>query len=556
MPARNPRSSLATHDVTNQPPPFGEVNFFDRDPALKEALPREGAAWAEERAWELGAIAGSEETLELGRLANRHPPELRSFDRYGRRIDEVAFHPAYHALMKIGMAHALPSIAWTSPQKGGHVAHAVLEYLLYQAEAGVCCPLTMTYAAVPALRHQPEIAQTWEPRLTARDYDPRSLPAAEKTSATIGMAMTEKQGGSDVRANTTKARALDQGGPGQEYELTGHKWFCSAPMSDAFLTLAYSDGGLSCFLVPRWHPDGSRNAIQIQRLKDKMGNRSNASSEIEYHGAWAQMVGEEGRGVPTIIEMVQHTRLDAALAPAALMRQGTVQAIHHCRGRSVFQRRLADQPLMQNVLADLALESEAAMAMILRVARGFDDGAGDPEAAAFARIAVALAKYWLNKRAAPHLAEAMECLGGAGYVEESDLPRLYREVPVNSIWEGSGNVICLDILRATQKEPAALPAFLQEVGRAKGADSRLDRWIDRLTESLGNPENLEGRARRLAERMALALQAALLVQHAPPAVADAFCASRLAGSPNSCFGTLPAGLAAQEIIERAWPARD
>ncbi|HZD25569.1 MAG TPA: acyl-CoA dehydrogenase family protein, partial [Alphaproteobacteria bacterium] len=491
--------------------------------------------------------------IEWGRQANRFPPELRTFDRFGQRIDEVDFHPAYHELMRLGLENGVSTIAWTAAEGGGHTAHAVLEYLLVQAEAGVCCPLTMTYAAVPALRRQPEVAEEWVPRILQGRYDPRSIPAAEKQGVTIGMAMTEKQGGSDVRANTTRAVPLGAGGPGGEYALTGHKWFCSAPMCDAFLTLAYTDNGLSCFLVPRWTPDGQRNVFLIQRLKDKLGNRSNASSEIEYSGTWARMVGEEGRGVRTIIEMVHHTRLDTTLAAAGLMRQALVQAIHHAGHRSAFQRRLAQQPLMQNVLADLAVESEAATVLMARIAQAFDDDGRDASAAAFARIAVAVGKYWVNKRLPNFTYEAMECLGGAGYVEESMMPRIYREAPLNSIWEGSGNVICLDVLRAMQREPEAVPALLAEVEQARGGDARLDRAIDALKDMLAGPGDAERQARRLTESLALALQGALLVRHAPAAVADAFCASRLDGAWGHCYGTLPSGCDFAAIMARAWP---
>ncbi len=553
MPVRDPLATLATHEVTNQPPPLEDYNIFDRDAPLREALEREGAGWAAKQAREFGAVLGSARVIELGHLANRHTPEPRLFDRFGHRIDEVEYHPAYHELMTLAIGHRVPSIAWGEKRAGGHVAHTALEYMLIQAEAGVCCPVTMTYASVPALRNQPEIAAEWEPRILAAEYDPRSIPAAEKAGATIGMAMTEKQGGSDVRANTTRAEPLGQGGPGGEYALTGHKWFCSAPMSDAFLTLAYTEKGLSCFLAPRWRPDGSRNAIRLQRLKDKLGNRSNASAEIEYEGAWARMVGEEGRGVRTIIDMVHHTRLDCVLAAAGLMRQALVQALHHTAHRTAFQRLLSQQPLMKNVLADLAIECEAATSMAMRIARGFDDGATDPSARDFARVAVAVGKYWVNKRAQVHIYEAMECLGGAGYVEESILPRIYREAPVNSIWEGSGNVMCLDVLRALEKEPDAIGAYIAEVERARGGDKRLDMALDALHKTLADTDDAETRARRTVEMMALALQGALLVRHAPAEVADAFCATRLGGNWGQAFGTMPSGLPLDAIIERAWP---
>ncbi len=548
MPLRRPMTVLGTHEVTNQPPALGGTNLYDADPVLREALHREGAGWAEDKARALGADAGSERVAEWADAANRHVPELRTFDRFGHRIDEVAFHPAYHELMALAKGHEVHSIAWTAARPGGHVAHMALMYLMIQAEPGVCCPITMSYAAIPSLRRQPEIAAVWEPRILAPAYDARFVPAAEKAGVTVGMAMTEKQGGSDVRANTTRALPLAAGGPGAEYALTGHKWFCSAPMSDAFLTLAYTDAGLSCFLVPRWCPDGSRNRFLIQRLKDKLGNRANASAEIEYQDSWALMVGAEGRGVRTILDMVHHTRLDTALAAAGMMRQAVVQAVHHASHRIVFQRLLSQQQLMRNVLADLVLEWVAATMMVARVARGYDQATGDEAAGLFSRIAVAVAKYWVNKRLPNLVFEAMECHGGAGYVEDSVMPRLYREAPLNSIWEGSGNVICLDVLRTLEREPAALEVFLAEVEKARGGDRRLDAAIQRLKDTLGDRADLETRARTVTEAMALVLQAALVTRHAPAAVADAFCASRLGDEGARCYGTLPPGVAFDEII--------
>ncbi|MCW9040462.1 MAG: acyl-CoA dehydrogenase family protein, partial [Rhodospirillales bacterium] len=420
-----------------------------------------------------------------------------------------------------------------------------------QPEGGALCPIAMTYAVIPALRRQSNVADEWEPRLRSTRYDPRAIPASEKTGASMGMFMTEKQGGSDVRANTTRAVPLGAGGPGGEYELNGHKFFCSAPMSDAFLSLAYTENGLCCFLIPRWRPDGTRNALFTQRLKDKLGNRSNASAEIELSGTYAVMVGEEGRGVRTIIDMVQHTRLYCALGSSGLMRQGLVQALHHTTHRSAFQKKLIQQPLMRNVLADLAVESEAATVLSMRLGRAFDESAGDPAQTAFARIATAVAKYWICKRAPGHVYESMECHGGPGYIEESILPRLYREAPVNSIWEGSGNVICLDILRAMHKEPETVTAFMAEVDLAKGGDARLDAAIKSLKQMLADPADAELRARSVAERMALVLQGSLLVRHAPTDVADAFCASRLGSERSGVYGTLPAGSGFDAIIERA-----
>jgi putative acyl-CoA dehydrogenase len=544
-------SIQGTHEVENQPPPLVDVNLFQSDICLREAARREGADWAEARLEAFGAEAGSARVMELGHLANRNLPVLKSHDRFGHRIDEVEFHPAWHELMTLGMAHELHALPWNEPRTGAHVARSALMFMLMQAECGVGCPLSMTLAAVPVLRHQPELAAEWEPRLRATAYDPRPIPAAEKTAVTLGMAMTEKQGGSDVRANSTRAVAIERGGAGGEYLLTGHKWFCSAPMCDGFLTLAYSTGGLSCFLVPRRLPYGSRNRVFIQRLKDKLGNRSNASSEIEYHDTWARMVGEEGRGVPTIIEMVHHTRLDVATCSAALMRQSLAQAAHHAAHRSAFQRRLIDQPLMQNVLADLVLESEAATMMVLRLARAFDEALRDPAKRPFARIATAVAKFWVSKRAPDFVFEAMECHGGNGYVEESILPRLYREAPLSSIWEGCGNVISLDVLRAIAKQPEALEAFLDEVDLAAGGDRRLDSAVAALRDLLGKPSELELQGRRLAERMALVLEGALMVRHATPEMSDAFCGSRLAGEHGATYGTLSPGLPCPAIIERA-----
>jgi putative acyl-CoA dehydrogenase len=544
---------MATHDVLNQPPPLRDYNPFDCDRALAEALHREGGDWAADRAHLLGAIAGGE-AIDWGVQANASPPLLRTHDRYGHRIDEVEFHPAWHRLMELSVGYGLHALPWREPRPGAHVARAALFFVLAQAEAGHGCPISMTYSAVPALRAQPDLATEWEPRLASTHYDARFIPAERKTGALCGMAMTEKQGGSDVRANTTRAEPIGAGGPGGEYAITGHKWFCSAPMCDAFLVLAHTARGLTCFLLPRWLPDGTRNRFYIQRLKDKLGNRSNASSEVEFDGAWARMVGPDGRGVPTIIEMVNHTRLDCVIGAAAGMRQGVAQATHHAAHRAAFGKRLVEQPLMQNVLADLSLESEAATAAMMRLARAYDAGGRDEREQHFARIATAVIKYWVCKRWPAHAAEALECLGGAGYVEESLLPRLYREAPLNSIWEGSGNVICLDVLRAMARGPEVVEAFFAEVDAGRGGDRRLDAFVTALRAELGHFDAIETRARRLVERLALALQASLLVRHGDPAVADAFCASRLTGDHGLAFGTLPAGVDTARIIERARPA--
>ncbi len=540
----------ATHDVVNQPPPLEGRNLFDDNLPLVEALAREGGGWALERARAVGEAWGGD-PVRWGFEANEHPPRLRTFDRYGNRIDEVEFHRAWHDLMALAVRHELHSLPWTSSSPGAHVARTAMYLTAAQPEGGFACPITMTFAAVPALRASPELAAVWEPRLTAASYEP-ALGAPGKASALCGMAMTEKQGGSDVRANTTVAVAVDGGA---EYALTGHKWFCSAPMCDLFLVLAQAPGGLSCFALPRILPDGTRNAMHLQRLKDKLGNRSNASSEIELHGALARMVGEPGRGVQTIIEMVGHTRLDCVIGTAAGMRWGVANATWHAAHRSAFGRLLSQQPLMQNVLADLCIESEAATALAMRLARAYDEAAaGSAQAVSFKRLATAVAKYHVCKRGPGHAFEALECLGGNGYVEESGMPRLYREMPLSSIWEGSGNVMALDVLRALSRSPAALDVFFHELAQAGGADARLDAFCTGLRAQLADPEAIEQRARRVVEHMALALQGSLLVRHAPPAVADAFCASRLAGDGGLAYGTLPAGVDAAAILERHTPA--
>ncbi len=545
--------NAATHEVSNQPPPLVNYNTFETDRVLVEALRREGGEWASDHVREIGAAAGRAETIQWATEANENPPRLRTHDRYGHRIDEVGFHPAWHSLMHLAVSWGLHSLPWSNPQPGGHVARAAGFMLL--PEAGIGCPLSMTYSVVPALRKQPELAAEWEPRFASLEYDgERLVPAPDKKGALCGMGMTEKQGGSDVRANTTAAVPLNGGGPGAEYEVTGHKWFFSAPMCDAFLVLAQAPGGLSCFFMPRFTADGERNRIHLQRLKDKLGNRSNASSEVEFHGAWARLVGEEGRGVPTIIEMVNHTRLDCSLGAAAGMRHGVALAIHHCSHRSAFGALLVDQPLMQNVLADLAIESEAATISAMRLARSYDEAiAGDDTAQEFKRLANAVLKYWTCKRAPMHAAEALECLGGNGYVEESGMPRLYREAPLNSIWEGSGNVQCLDVLRGMTRNPAAVDGFFAEVEEAGGAEPRLDAAVAEIRADLSDLEDIQSRARRVVERMAIALQASLLVRYGDPAVSDAFCASRLAGDSGRAFGTLPAGTDCARIVERHSP---
>ncbi|MFJ9946237.1 acyl-CoA dehydrogenase family protein [Streptomyces erythrochromogenes] len=542
--------AATTHTVSNQAPPLVGYDVYGGDRALTEGVERHLASAdpellgeVREELTDLGRAAGSAQAQEWGVQANENPPKLRTHDRYGNRIDEVEFHPAWHRLLGHAVGSGLTD-AWGRP--AGHLRRAAGFFLWSQAEAGHGCPVSMTHAAVPALRADPSIAAEWEPRLTSHVYEEGLRPASQKAGVLFGMGMTEKQGGSDVRANTTTAVPLDASG---EYLLTGHKWFCSAPMCDGFLVLAQAPGGLTCFLVPRVLEDGTRNVFGIQRLKDKLGNRSNASSEVEFDGTWARRVGEEGRGVRTIIEMVAATRLDCVIGSASLMRQALTQAVHHAEHRSAFGSLLIDQPLMRNVLADLALESEAATTLTLRLAAAYD--AGTEQEKAFLRLAVPAAKYWVTKRCTPMVAEALECLGGNGYVEESGLPRLLRESPLNSIWEGSGNVQALDVLRALQREPQALNAFLQEVGLARGADHRLDSAIKDLLTDLADLEGIEARARRVVERMALVLQGSLLVRWAPPEVADAFCASRLGGDWGTAFGTLPHSLDLRAVVERA-----
>jgi putative acyl-CoA dehydrogenase len=553
---------MPTHDVFNQPPVLAGHDVA-RDPAMLDALRREGAGWAEDDVRALGLLAGSARVQEQGRQADENPPVLRTHDRFGHRIDEVDFHPAWHELMTVAVGHGLHAAPWRDQRPGAHVARAAGFYVWGAAEAGHCCPISMTYAIVPALRHAPDLAERFEPLLAARTYDFGLREPDTKRGLLAGMSMTEKQGGSDVRANTTRAVPMKGDGQmgGGTYLLTGHKWFTSAPMGDLFMVLAQAPGGLSCFLLPRVLPDGSRNGMRLQRLKDKLGNRSNASAEVEYEQATAWLVGEEGRGVRTIIEMVNLTRLDCVLGTATGMRTGLTLAAHHAAHRMAFGRRLADQPLMAAVLADLAIESEAATMAAFRLAGATDRAArGDEQEAAFRRLALAVTKYWVCKRAPGHAAEALECLGGNGYVEESGMPRLYREAPLASIWEGSGNVAALDALRALTRQPETAEAFFAELDQAAGADRRLDQAVARLRKDLTDPS--EARARYLAEAMALALQGALLVRHGHPAVADAFAATRLAGVQGGsgegawghAYGTLPARVNTAAIIERAVPS--
>ena len=527
-------------EVLNQPEPLQPVNLFDVDLAMSEALAREGGGWGVDRAREAGAVAGGAEALEHGRRAERNLPILRTHDRFGRRVDEVELDPSWHWLLRGAVEREIHSLPWRDPPRGAHVVRAALFMLWSNANDGVMCPVSMTYAAVPALRDgAPEIASDWEPRLTRPDYE---------TGALAGMAMTERQGGSDVRANISRAEPAGDG----RYELHGHKWFCSYPPCDVFLVLAQAPGGLSCFFVERGP------GMEFQRLKDKLGTRSLPSSEVEFRGVPGRLVGEEGRGVPAIIRMVNHTRLDCLLGSTATLRRGTLEAIHHARSRVAFGARLVEQPVMLNVLADLALESEAATAAALRVARSYDS----PSEAGFRRFATAVMKYWVCKRAPGHAAEALECLGGNGFVEDSGMPLLYRDAPLNSIWEGSGNVLALDVLRAMVREPSGLPAFMAECELAAGANRRLDAHLERVRADVqalfsGSGDRLyqsQFGARRIVGGLALALQGSLLVRHAPPEVADAFCAARLDGhAAGRVYGTLPAGVAARPIVERAHP---
>jgi putative acyl-CoA dehydrogenase len=554
----NPKSAeRKTWEVFNQAPPLVGYNLYLSDPTLVKGIEREGAAWAGEQLRQLGELLGAEEAQRWGFEANENEPVLHTHDRFGNRRDEVVYHPSWHQLMRTSIEHQIHSLPWVEPRPGANVARAALLMLTAQNELGHTCPVSMTFAAVAALRTDPELTRQWEPGILSSNYDPRFRPPAEKSGLLVGMGMTEKQGGSDVRANTTRAERL---GDSREYLVTGHKWFCSAPMCDAFLILAQTPKGLSCLLLPRWTPAGEVNRFHLQRLKHKMGNRSNASSEVEFAGAWARLVGEEGRGIQTLMDMVVSTRLDCAIAAAALMRQAVVQAIYHARHRQAFGKLLIDQPLMRNVLADLALESKAATLLMLRLARAFDSRHSDEQERGFARLATAISKYWLSKRAPSHVGEALECLGGNGYVEESVMPRLYREAPLYSIWEGSGNVICLDILRALVKEPNSIDAVRQEIRLGAEADRRLSAYLSEVESDLSKQARQaarngdlgrEAEARRLAEKTALALQASLMVRYGSSAEADAFCSSRLEGNYGHMFGTLGGDVDAQSILTAA-----
>ena len=538
-----------THEVENQAPPLVGYDVFGADAALVEGVERHGAGWAAERLTTLGRRAGTDEAQEWGRLANVHEPVLHTVDRYGNRVDEVEFHPSWHSLMEVAVGSGLHASSWVDDSPGAQVARAAAFSVWSQVEGGHGCPISMTHAAVPALRVDPQLAEEWVPRLTSYSYDPGLRPPQDKAGCLAGMGMTEKQGGSDVRTNTTRAVPQADG----TYLLTGHKWFTSAPMCDVFLVLAQAPGGLTCFVLPRVLPDGTHNTFRIQRLKDKLGNRSNASSEPEFDDTVAWRLGDEGRGVRTIIEMVMMTRLDCVIGTTSLLRQCVAQATHHARHRQAFGGYLVDKPLMRHVLADLAIESEAATALMVRLAAATDAASYDEKEAAFRRLGLAVGKYWVCKRGPAAAAEALECLGGNGYVEDFPMARLYREAPLNSVWEGSGNVNALDVLRALVREPQAVEAFLDEAGAAVGADARLDAAVADIKAQLADTSDVEVRARRLVERMALVLQGSLLVRYAPPAVADAFCASRLGGDWGYAFGTLPAGVDTRTIVERATP---
>lgn len=546
-----------THQVQNQPLPLVNVNSYEQDVALSSALATFGGIEAEHDLKEFGQVCGSQDLIEKGFQANAQKPELRTHDRRGNRVDEVSFHPAYHDLMRLSMAEGLHSSHWTSSKPGAQVRRAAKYYLMAQVEAGHGCPITMTSAAIPALKHQPELYDEWAPRILSTEYDHRNIPYFEKNSATIGMAMTEKQGGSDIRKTMTRASALKGAGPGQLYELVGHKYFVSAPMCDAFLMLAQTEQGISCFLVPRWRPDGRKNPIQIQQLKNKMGNVSNASSEAELRGAIGWMVGREGKGIATILDMVAMTRFDCMIGSSALMRQAVAQVTHHCAHREAFGANLAQQPLMQNVLADLILESEGALSMTMRMAQCLDRSADSDHARNLLRIGTAIGKYWICKRAPGHAYEAMECIGGSGVMEESIMPRLFRESPINSIWEGSGNVQCLDLLRVFQRHPEACAAYFDELEQAQGRHVLFDRALEGLKKDFAKQENMEYRARQLSGQMALCLQASCLLRFSAEWVADAFCQARLNSNQHGwVYGILPEGLPVAELIDRARPRLD
>lgn len=551
--APTPTSAGDTHEVTNTPPILSDYNAFDADPALGEALHRENAGWAETRARRLGTSVGNPEMQERARLANRHIPEFRPFDSYGNRVDIVEYHPAYHELMSHAMEAEVHSLAWSADKPGGHVARAALSYLWNQVENGVGCPTGMAYAAVPLLRGQPETLD-WANKMQATQYDPRVVPIDDKDAITVATTLTEKHGGCDLRANSTTAKPINGGGAGQAYHLTGHKWFCSAPMGDVFLTTAMTPGGPGLFAAPRFLPDGSRNRIFIQGLKDKCGNRSNASSHIEYADTWALLLGEEGEGIRKAMTDVHYTRLDFAAGSTGLMRLALSLALHYGRHRRAFQRSLVDLPLMSNVLADLALEIEGSIALCMRIARAIDEADHDDNAAQLARIGPPMAKYWCCKRAPGFIAETLECMGGNGYIEDAPMARLYREAPLNGIWEGSSNMVALDVFRAAERDPGCMEAVLGEIDMARGSDKMLDAAADAIRDDLADLAGREFRTRRLVERLALLWQAALLRQHAPAAVADAFIASRIVEGHGPLYGRLNDPRGVELILDRALKA--
>jgi len=543
-----------THEVINQPAALENYNCYEQDIALQQSVLANGAKWAEKDLQRFGAITGSAEVIEWGFQANENKPVLHTHNRHGTRIDEVRFHPAYHQLMNLAIEEGIHASHWNDAKEGAHVARAAKYYLQAQVEVGHCCPITMTSAAIPALKRQADLFKTWAPKIMADHYDPRNIGDSEKLGLTIGMAMTEKQGGSDVRINSTRAYAIEDSGAGHAYELIGHKYFVSAPMCDAFLVLAQSEKGLSCFIVPRWRPDGSKNPIQVQKLKNKMGNISNASSETELRGALGWMVGDEGRGISVILDMVSMTRFDCMIGSTAGMRQAVAQITHHCSSRTAFGKKLNEQPLMQNVLADLILEHEAALALSMRVAKALDNSESNEQEKLFVRITTAVGKYWICKRAPEHAYEAMECIGGSGVMEDTIMPRLFRESPINSIWEGSGNVQCLDMLRAMNKSPKSFDAFMNELNGAFGVNIHLDRAISELKSYFVDQETIEYRARLIVEKMALAIQASCLIQYGDMLVAEAFCNARLSGENTGwVYGTLPTSVDCQAIIKRATP---
>jgi putative acyl-CoA dehydrogenase len=542
-----------THSVENQPSALENYNVFDSDLALKEAVLAHDAGWAIQNLSEFGALCGSKELIELGFLANENKPTLCTHDRHGKRIDEVRYHPAYHQLMTHSMEAGLHSSHWQC-KPGAHVARAAKNLMMAQVEAGHGCPITMTSAAIPTLKRQANLFKEWAPKILHNSYDSRNIPHTLKESVTIGMAMTEKQGGSDVRLNSTRAVAIGKTGPGQAYELIGHKYFVSAPMCDAFLVLAQTNSGISCFLVPRWRPDGTKNPLQIQRLKNKMGNVANASSETELRGALGWMIDDEGRGVSAILEMVAMTRFDCMVGSSALMRQSVAQITHHCQSRFAFGKVLSQQPLMQNVLADLMLESEASTALSMRLARSLDMSEHNEQEQHLVRIGTAIGKYWICKRTPGHAYEAMECIGGSGVMEDCIMPRLFRESPINTIWEGSGNVQCLDMLRTLQKAPESFDAFLNEIHLSESKHPLISEALNSLHADFSDKENIEYRSRSIVEKMAILLQASSLLQYGNPLVADAFCSARLKKENKGwVYGTLPTNIDCNALIQRASP---